>query len=111
MSVFRGMTSSGNCSSTHLEPRSTESALNLLPVAIWWSIGTAHGIALQNVYGAGKGTSMSRVSKPTDHNCLQDASSSTLTGSDTVEGSSPACWPLLNLRGVGYSRLNVTVHC
>lgn len=57
VSVFRGMTPSGNGSSTHLEPRSTESAPNLLPAAVWWSTGTARGIALQNVYGAGKGTS------------------------------------------------------
>lgn len=111
VSVFRGMTSSGNGSSTHVEPRSTGSALDLLPVAVWWPTWVTYRTALQNVRGAGKGASMSRVSEPADHSHPQDASPSSLTGSDTEEGSSPACWPLLNLRGGGYSRITVTAHC
>lgn len=70
-----------------------------------------HRTALQNVHGAGKGASMSWVSEPADHSHPEEASPSSLTGSDTAEGSSPACWPLLSLRGGGYSRLTVTAHC
>ena len=47
--------------------------------------------ALQNGRGAGKGASVSRASEPADHSHPQDASPSSLTGSDAAEGSSPAC--------------------
>lgn len=37
LSVFRGIAPSRNGSASHLQPRSTESALNPSPTGLWWS--------------------------------------------------------------------------
>ena len=108
LSVFRGMTSSRNGSFSHLEPRSRvesptyrnmvvnlDGTQDCTPECLWcWVRELAH-----TVYQSPLIIITYKVHLPPP--------SWEVT---PWRAQSSACWPLLNLRSVGYSHLAVTVH-